>query len=135
MMQLVRYALVGVLNTGVGYAVIFLCMGVFGWNHVVSNVAGYAVGLATSFLLNRNFTFRSTGAARAELKRFLLIFAVSYLANLAVLVLLVDVMGISSGWTQLIAGIVYSVLFFLLSKYYVFIDGAEGRSRSKPDHV
>ena len=135
MMQLIRYAFVGVLNTGLGYAVIFLCMGVFDWSPVASNVAGYAVGFVVSFVLNRSFTFRSTGAARGELKRFLLIFALAYLANLAVLVLLVHAAGMGGGWAQVVAGIVYFALSFVLNKYYVFVDGVEHRSRRRPDHV
>lgn len=135
MMQLIRYAFVGVLNTGLGYAVIFLCMGVFDWSPVSSNVAGYAVGFVVSFLLNRTFTFRSTGRARGELKRFLLIFALAYLANLGVLVLLVHAAGLAAGWAQVIAGIVYFALSFVLSKYYVFVDGSEHQDARRPDHA
>ncbi|VWX60473.1 GtrA family protein [Burkholderiales bacterium 8X] len=125
MMQLLRYGLVGVLNTGLGYAVIFLSMGVLDWRPVPSNIAGYAVGLIVSFLLNKNFTFRSRGPARGELKRFLLIFGLAYLANLGVLVLLVNVMDVPAGWAQVVAGVVYFALSFVLNKFYVFADRAQ----------
>ena len=45
MKQLLKFAMVGVLNTTLGYAVIFACMYVLGIDAVVSNVIGYAFGL------------------------------------------------------------------------------------------
>ncbi|GAA4337537.1 hypothetical protein GCM10023165_15620 [Variovorax defluvii] len=134
-MELIRYAFVGVLNTGLGYAVIFLCMGVLDWSPVASNIAGYAVGFVVSFTLNRSFTFRSKGPARRELRRFLLIFALAYLANLAVLVLCVHAMGLDGGWAQVIAGFGYFGLSFALSKYYVFAEGAGHRDAGSTGHV
>jgi len=125
--QLLRFAAVGVLNTAVGYAVIFGCMYLLGWGAVISNIAGYAVGLVVSYTLNRTFTFRSAAGKKQEVVRFLSIFIVAYLANVGALMLLIDHVGMHKGWAQLAAGAVYTGLFYLLSKYYVF---AESHSRA-----
>lgn len=117
---LLRFATVGVLNTLLGYAVIFLCMYVLGLGAVTSNVAGYAVGLLVSFVLNRTFTFRSTSAALPEALRFLVIFVLAYLANLGVLVVLTRQLHVHEGLSQVLAGAVYFMLSFALSRYYVF---------------
>jgi len=120
MMQLLRYSAVGILNTGLGYTVIFLCMGWLGWGGVVSNMAGYSVGFVTSFILNKRFTFQSKGEARRELARFLMIFVLAYLANLGALVVLTRAFEMHVGWAQVVAGGVYFVSSFMLNKYYVF---------------
>jgi len=120
MRQLLRYGAVGVINTGLGYAVIFACMYLLGLGAVASNVAGYAVGLIVSYSLNRTFTFRSTGARRAEMVRFLVIFLLAYLANLGVLVALVHTFKLHEGLAQVVSGVVYFGLSYLLNKYYVF---------------
>ena len=120
MKQLLKFAVVGALNTALGYAAIFGCMYVLGLGAVVSNVIGYTVGLAVSYSLNRSFTFRSSGARRAEMMRFLAIFLLAYLANLGVLVLLVLRFSWHEAVAQVIAGVVYFGLSFLLNKYYVF---------------
>jgi len=73
-----------------------------------------------SDLLNRSFTFRSSGAPHAEIVRFLAIFALAYVANLAMLIFLVRRVGMHAGLAQVIAGIVYFALSFILSKYFVF---------------
>jgi putative flippase GtrA len=129
MKQLLKFALVGVLNTGVGYAVIFGCMYVLGLGAVLSNVLGYAVGLVVSYSLNRSFTFRSSGARRAEMIRFVAIFLLAYLANLGVLVLLIRRFAWHEGLAQVVAGVVYFGLSFVLNKYYVFA-GERAASRS-----
>lgn len=120
MIQFIRFALVGVANTALGYAVIFGCMYGLGWSALASNVAGYAVGLLVSFTLNRRFTFRSEGKARAELLRFVCIFAVAWSANFAVLIVLLNVVHMNEVLAQILAGVVYFVLSYVMSKYYVF---------------
>lgn len=120
MKQLLRYGAVGVVNTGVGYGIIFGCMYLAGLGPVPSNIAGYAVGLIVSYTLNRTFTFRSTGSQRKELPRFVVLFMVAYLANLGVLILLVRVLRVHEGVSQVLAGVVYFALSFVLNKYFVF---------------
>ncbi|KWT82687.1 MULTISPECIES: GtrA family protein [unclassified Variovorax] len=120
MKQLLRFAAVGVVNTALGYAVIFACMYVAGLGAVLSNVIGYAVGLIASYLLNRSFTFRSAAPPRREIIRFVAIFLLAYLANLGMLVFLIRHAGVHEGLAQVIAGVVYFALSFVLNKYYVF---------------
>ena len=120
MKQLLRFATVGVVNTGLGYAVIFACMYMAGFDAVVSNVLGYAVGLVASYFLNRTYTFRSVAKAPTEIVRFLSIFLLAYLANLGTLLLLIRHAGMHEGVAQAVAGVVYFVLSFVLNKYYVF---------------
>ena len=119
---ILRFATVGVVNTLVGYAVIFLCMYGLGLNPVISNIIGYGVGLITSFTLNRSYTFRSTAAVGPQVVRFLVFFAFAYLVNLGVLIGMTQYLGIGGGISQIVAGAAYSIVFFLLSHYFVFAD-------------
>jgi putative flippase GtrA len=127
--QLLSYAAVGVANTGVGYGVIFAAMYVLGWTPVASNVLGYAVGVVVSYALNRRFTFRSERASGREFLRFVAVLLVAYLANLATLIVLVDHVAIHPGAAQVVAGVVYFAVSFLLSRRYAFA-GAKVRRPS-----
>jgi len=129
MRQLLRFAVVGVVNTGLGYAGIFACMYLAGLGPVVSNVMGYSAGLVASYILNRTYTFQSAAKAPAELARFLSIFLLAYLANLGTLLFLVRHIGMHAGGAQVVAGVVYFGLSFVLNKYYVF---QAHRTPSKP---
>lgn len=118
--EAIAFGLVGVINTLVGYAVIYTCMLALGMGAVSSNVAGYAVGLCCSFFLNRRLTFRSAGSARAEVLRFLLTFVVAYAINLVILLLSIERFGVPPVYAQVLAGIGYTGVFFVLSKWFVF---------------
>ena len=118
--QLLRFVTVGVLNTGLGYVVIFACMYWVGLSAVLSNLTGYAVGMVVSYFLNRIYTFRSVAGKKREVVRFLSIFVAAYLVNIGVLLLLVDHTRIYHGLAQVVAGLVYTVVFYVLSKHYVF---------------
>lgn len=120
MNQFIKFLMVGVLNTSLGYAVIFSCMYLAGLSAVASNVTGYLVGLIISYALNRNFTFKSTSKSGLEIARFLFVFLVAYLANLGVLILLIRYAAVHEGAAQVLAGMVYVVTSFLMNKYYVF---------------
>jgi putative flippase GtrA len=90
---------------------------------VTSNVLGYSVGLVVSYLLNRAFTFRSPSVSKVEFLRFVSIVLLAYGANLAVLVFLIRHTEVHKALAQVLAGIVYFALSFLMNKYYVFAAG------------
>lgn len=119
-----RFGLVGLVNTVVGYAVIYAAMLGLGWSALASNAAGYAVGLCCSFLLNRRFTFASQGRAVPEALRFLQVFLLAWLLNLGVLMASIKWFAIAPVWAQLIAGGFYTLAFFVLSKLFVFKNAA-----------
>jgi putative flippase GtrA len=116
--QMARYGLVGVANTAVGLGTILALQNLAGIDPFAANPIGYAVGLATSFLLNRIWTFRARDRAAERLVRFLLAFGVAYGANLLTLALLIEPAGASAA--QICATVVYSVLFFVLCRAAVY---------------
>jgi putative flippase GtrA len=120
MSQFFRYLAVGVINTLLGYCVIFACMYLAGMTPEASNVAGYAVGLVVSYVLNRYYTFNNKQSRRGEIMRFLAVFFVAYASNFAVLLILIHGIGTHKGISQILAGVVYVVVSYLLNKYFVF---------------
>jgi putative flippase GtrA len=118
--QLFRYVSVGVLNTLLGYCVIFACMYLAKMSPEASNAAGYAVGLVLSYVLNRNFTFRSTQAKRREAIKFISVFAFAYALNYLALLMFVYEFSVNKGASQVLAGVVYVGASFLMNKYFVF---------------
>ena len=121
MRQFSRFVVVGILNSVWGYSLIFGFMWFFGWTPVVSNVAGYAISLITSFFLHRNFTFESQGKRRYEFVKFVIVFCVAYGANIAALYLLVESYNTNAYLSQILAGFLYVVISFVLNKLFVFV--------------
>jgi putative flippase GtrA len=127
MKQFAKYLLVGLLNTGLGYAVIFSCMYLLGLGPVVSNGVGYGTGMAISYALNRNFTFVQQVNGRDTATRFVLVSLMAYSANLGMLLALIRGTHMHEGIAQVLAGIVYVVTSFFINKFYVFRAPEESR--------
>jgi putative flippase GtrA len=115
-----RYLLVGASNTVFGYGIIFGCMYLANMSPAVSNVVGYALGLATSYALNRIYTFRSTQKLSGEFARFSGIFLVAFAGNFVTLILLTEALHWHADVSQVLAGVVYVLTSFGLNKYFVF---------------
>ena len=118
--QLLRFLIVGVFNTAFGYGMIFACMYLAGLSAEISNLIGYGISLTTSYLLHRNYTFRSKQRHRGEIVRFLAVFAIAYAANLIALIVFVREMRVHEGVSQILAGTVYVLTSYLMNRWYVF---------------
>lgn len=113
--QIVSYGLVGISNTLITIASIAL-LTAMRVNLIVANAIGFAIGLANSFLWNERFTFKVKGAPIP----FLISFAVAYFLNLAALLLLEPLSGISPFLPQAVGVGIYVVTFFVLMKVWVY---------------
>ncbi len=123
-----RFLAGGAFNTMFGLAVIFVLMAV-GVGAMVANIAGYGSGLLLSFVVNRRFVFRATGAISCELLRFIVAFLSSFLANLATLHVLTRYTQVDPFVAQLIAISVYVVLMFGLCRAFVFRSHTQGQKQ------
>ena len=116
---LLKFASTGVLNTLVGFAVIFTAMNL-GVSPLVSNIAGYATGFTLGFLLSKKFVFRSQGHFLKESLRYLLAFILAFLLNVVTLQCYIYWYPLQAVQGQLIAAVVYTGLMYLLVRFYVF---------------
>lgn len=114
-----KFAGVGVINTLLCVAVIFGLKSMAGFADVPANIAGYAVGLACSFLLNRRWTFAHDDRLLPALLRFMLVFLGSYLINITA-VLAALRLGCNDYLAHLVGMPLYSVAFYFGCRYFVF---------------
>ena len=119
--RLIRFGLVGVLNTIVGLGTIYLLQNGLGWDYRIANIIGYCLGITTSFIFNRVWTFKSTDTrvARQSMLFFLVISACWGMQFLA-LVVMVETLGISKELAQLLGMVVYTGLNYPGSRFIVF---------------
>ena len=118
--QFSKYISVGALNTIAGVSVIILCKAVFSFGDITSNLIGYGVGLLLGFLLNRAWTFRYAGNIWWASCRYIVAFLFAYSCNLVVVLALINEAGVNSYLAQTFGVLPYTIVFFLLSKYFVF---------------
>lgn len=71
--RLLRFASVGVFNTALDFALLFLFVYRLGLGVVPANVASTGICLVVSFVLNRRWTFRSHGQGVSQFGLFLIV--------------------------------------------------------------
>ena len=127
--SVVRFLLVGLGNTVLGLATIYAFKWFARWDDVPANAMGYAIGITFSFIANKRWTFRHEGVVVRSFARFVLICAIGYAANLAVLLFLVQGLEWNGYLAQIVAIGTYAVITYWGSRYYAF---GSSRNRLSP---
>ncbi|MET0280373.1 MAG: GtrA family protein [Steroidobacteraceae bacterium] len=117
--SIIRYLVVGLLNTCIGLGIIYLCM-YAGLTNTQANLIGYAVGIVVSFKLNKRWTFADKGRSRSQFIRFLLVTGVAYAVNLATVLLLISAFGLNPYLAQALGVVPYTAIGFVGSRWFVF---------------
>lgn len=145
LVQTIKYSIVGVMNTLLTMITIWIMMhAVFRPEEdekisslalSVSNMVGYIVGLVNSFLWNRSWTFKSNNKWKPEFARFTVAFLICFLIQLVLVNILYKYAiinefhlssfrfkySVSAAEICQLAGIItYTILNFLLNKYFTF---------------
>lgn len=77
--SMLRFLLVGVVNTLVGAGIMFLLYNLTGCSYWLSSAANYIVGGVVSYFLNKYYTFKNTERSWKQVLRFALNVAVCWL--------------------------------------------------------
>lgn len=120
LIQFLKFGIVGVSNTLLTAATIWILLKSLNSSDYLANIIGYIIGLINSFIWNRKWTFENKQSVKDTLYKFIGIFAISYLAQLGNLYLLLHHTSIDSYVCQLLSIVIYTVINFALNKYYTF---------------
>lgn len=121
--QMIKYGVVGVINTLITLAILFVLQNAFGVSYKLSNAVGYIAGFINSFVLNKLWTFRGNiNSTFSQFIRFALVFALCYLLQLGFVILLVEAMHMEKNISQLIGMVFYTFIGFLFNKLFTFRD-------------
>ena len=107
---LFRFILVGLVNTAVGYGVMFGLYNLAGlhtWGDTgywISSAANYVVGSVVSFFLNKHFTFRNQEKGVKVVLRFVLNIAVCWALAYGIAKPVTVWLLAGTGWSQQVAG-------------------------------
>lgn len=118
--QFIRFCLVGFSNTLLTMLTVWILLKILYRSDYFSNIIGYLVGLINSFIWNRKWTFKNRLKVRVTIFKFIVIFAISYLFQLGNLFILLHFSKIDPYICQLLSIFIYTLLNFLLNKFYTF---------------
>ena len=117
--QFLRYALTGIGSNMILY-LLYLASTALGAEPKATMSVLYLLGVLQTFLVNRSWSFRHRGAAGAALARYLSAYAIGYLVNLGILLLLVDRLHWDHRYVQGAAIILIAILLFIVQRAWVF---------------
>ena len=115
--QFLKYNIVGIANTLVGFSIVFLLM-FSGVSPIKSNVIGYTIGSILSYYLNSRYTFDAKSYSTKQVIKFFIVLLVAYFLNYLTLQWMLG--EVNPYLAQLVSAIVYTVSSFLLMRGFVF---------------
>lgn len=118
------YCFVGIINTFIGFGIIFF-LTFLGFVPELANFLGYCIGIVCSFFLNNKITFSDKKINKSQgLLKFAGSMGVAYLVNLIILFLSYRIFELDVYFSQVLAGSGYTLCGFLLSRGFVWKNGA-----------
>ena len=121
-----KFLSVGVINTLVGSAVMFLLYNVAHCGYWLSSAANYVVGSAVSYILNKKFTFENKQSSAKTVLRFVLSISACYLISygvakpLAIRMLAGAPVNLQENLGMLIGMGLYVLLNYVAQRFFAF---------------
>ncbi len=120
-MQLVRFALVGASGYVVNLVVFAAAVHVAALAYPAAATLAFLVAVSNNFLWHRRWTFRAhAGRARNQAARFLIVSVTAFLAGLAILTALIELLGMPEVPAQACAIVAVTPLSFVANKLWTF---------------
>jgi putative flippase GtrA len=118
--RMLVYVAVGSVNTAVCYALFAALVEVCRWHYELALAADYAFGIVLGYGLHRLTTFGDRTHLRRAFGKYTLTLVVTFLANFALLALIVR-----AGWmeplaAQAVAMLVVTLVSYVAQKHWVF---------------
>ena len=133
-LEIVRFGLVGIVNTAFGYGLFVALELSFGrvMYYLVILVLSNLVGIVQAYALQRWLVFRFTGGWWAGLLRFSTVYLVAFFVNLALLPLLVEVAHVSVIPAQGIALVIQALGTYVAHRLFTFRRPADVIRQAEP---
>lgn len=123
---MVKFLLVGVVNTLVGAGTMFLLYNLAHCSYWISSAANYVVGGIVSFFLNKYFTFQNKDWSWGQVGKFIVIVSVCYLLAyglakpLTLHLLAGQSQSIQENVAMLVGMCLYTALNYLGQRFFAF---------------
>lgn len=127
-----KFVLVGVINTLVGTAVMFLCYNAFHCSYWFSSAMNYVIGSIVSYFLNKYFTFQNKERSWKIVIKFIINITVCYLIAYGVAKPLVahvlsgQTVTIQENGAMLVGMVLFVILNYLGQRFFAFKKTTDG---------
>ncbi|OKP84620.1 hypothetical protein A3842_07920 [Paenibacillus sp. P3E] len=120
MNQSIKFIVVGILNTIVGFAAYAAFIHFIIDNYLFALIFSHLIGVTHSYLWNNKWTFQQKSYNAKSGVKFFSVYAITFFVNLFLLTLLVDTIGMNKLIAQAIALFLTTGVSFFGHKYWSF---------------
>ncbi|HLD98447.1 MAG TPA: GtrA family protein [Candidatus Nanoarchaeia archaeon] len=122
LLEITKFGFVGVINTLINLAVLYILTEFFGIYYLVSAIFAFLVAVTNSFILNKVWTFKEKINNKPTLKyiKFLCISIIALLINLILLYILVEFFTVWYIYAQIVGVLFNFVINYLGNKLWTF---------------
>lgn len=129
--KLLKFLMVGIINTMVGAGIMFLLYNVFNVSYWISSAANYIIGGIVSFVLNKFFTFNNHSKSAKQIIYFIVTVGICYI--IAYIIAKEFVLFIFSSYSDkikdniamLFGMCIYTGLNYIIQCFFIFKDNSE----------
>ena len=136
--QAIKFGVVGIGNTFLTLLIIWIMTELLETGTIPANITGYAIGIISSYIFNKKWTFKSSVGWKKSAIRFFLVCGICYLLQLGIVLFLekyypanpplysffkpiLAIFKISASYyIHIFAMVFYTLLNFTLNKFYTF---------------
>jgi putative flippase GtrA len=118
--QFASFAAIGALATGTHMLCLVLLVESMGWSALPASCVGAAAGAFVSYWLNYHHTFRSTRPHQVALPRFLIVAAVAFVLNGAMMSWLLKAFSLNYLLAQVLTTLTVLTITFSAGRLWAF---------------
>jgi putative flippase GtrA len=130
--ELVRFGLVGLVNTGIDWVAYLFLTRFFDWwseHYIYAKIGAFTLAVTNSYFLNRYWTFNSNDRMSGQITRFIFTSLVGLYLSANLLALSVERLKVPDIWGLLLATLIVFSWNFLINKFWVFKDSSRIREK------
>lgn len=122
--EVISYLVFGVATTVVNIVIFFVCKDILGIDYKISNAIGWFLSVLFAFFTNKYFVFASVNKDLGSFIREMLLFywyrILSFVVDMALMILLIEVIHASDFWAKMVTQVAVVVLNYFFSKFFIF---------------
>ena len=122
--EIIDYIIFGGLTTLVNIVVFYIFDTLLGWPYLIANAVAIVLSILFAYITNKRFVFKTSDMTAqeniVEFLKFIGFRLVSGLADMATMLLLVDLISFDTNIAKLLTQFIVVVLNYVFSKLFIF---------------
>jgi putative flippase GtrA len=120
--EFIRFSIVGIVNTLVNLAVLFILTEFFGVYYIISAIFAFLAAVTNSFILNKIWTFKYKSKKDIHIRyfQFLIVSIIAFIVNMLILYVFTEYFNFYYMLSQIIGVACNLIINFLGNKLWTF---------------